>query len=47
MGRQNGGMSANTLSWMEIKAWAELTKREPNEWEVATIRALDWELIHG
>lgn len=43
-GRQRSEI-LNPLSWAEIKAWAEMTNRNPNPWEVATIRAIDWEYL--
>lgn len=45
-GRQHNGMGANTLAWSEMKAWAELTSRAPNEWEIATLRAIDWNYLY-
>lgn len=47
MGRQHNGTSSNPLAWEAIQAWALLTKRSPNEWEVATIRAIDWSYLNG
>ena len=40
-GRQNG-MGANPISWCEMEVWARMTGRHPNEWEVETLRAIDW-----
>lgn len=39
--------SNTSLSWIELKAWADLLDRKPNEWEIATIRAMDREFIYG
>ena len=46
-GRHSTEYGLSPLAWAEIKAWAELTGRVLNEWEVATIRAIDWEYVNG
>lgn len=33
------------MSWNDMKAWAELTGRKPNEWEISTIRAIEREFL--
>lgn len=45
-GKQYNGTVINFLSWTEIKAWADLLDRKPNEWELMTIRAMDREFVN-
>ena len=40
-GKQNN----SALSWIELKAWSDLLDRNPNEWEISTIRAMDREFL--
>lgn len=45
-GRASNGFGANPLSWVEIKAWADLTGKSPNEWEIEVIKAIDMEYLN-
>ncbi|PKN71192.1 MAG: hypothetical protein CVU54_01865 [Deltaproteobacteria bacterium HGW-Deltaproteobacteria-12] len=40
-GRQYGEFGPMPLSFSEIRAWANLTKIEPEAWEVDVIKQLD------
>lgn len=40
-GRQYGEFGPMPLSFTEIKAWADLSKAEPDAWEVKVIKQLD------
>ena len=46
-GRQNNGMTQVPISWTDLKAWADMMNRSPNEWEVSTIRAIETEYLYG
>lgn len=41
MARSGNGFGANLLSYTEIEAWARLTHRIVNAWEVAVLKTLD------
>ena len=44
-GKQHNGAVSNAISWIELKAWSDLLVRNPNEWEISTIRAMDREFL--
>lgn len=45
--RGGSGFGPSPISYMEIAAWGFLTKRRPQQWEVAAIRRLDHEYLQA
>ena len=43
--RVSNGMGPARLSFLEIKAWAELTENDPQPWEVAALMRMDRVLL--
>jgi len=43
--RSSNGFSANALTYQEILAWATLTGRNPDAWEVQLIKYLDMQFL--
>lgn len=45
-GRQSG-MAINSISSAELMAWMQITGRNLNAWEIATLRAMDKGFMNG
>jgi hypothetical protein len=39
--RGGNGFGLNPLSYAEIRAWADLTRVQPDPWEIETLRRID------
>lgn len=48
--RTDNGYGANPIGFADLSAWSNVTGRQPREWEVAALRAMDAEklsLLYG